>query len=133
MSISGITYSAMTLTWKLLLPAAVATDVYLAETTGADVYVPITVALFGLIGILGSALIVNSRRQKRQLDQIHILVNSRLTAALGEIADLKASLTGVRQAVGDEIVDDAAAKASAEARAQALKEARALIAEAEKH
>jgi len=54
-------------------------------------YVPIVVALIaGAVPLTG--VILSHRRAGRKIEQIHVLVNSRLTQALNEISDLKKTL-----------------------------------------
>ncbi len=53
--------------------------------------VSITVAFIGATALILAAVITSRAGSKRQLDQIHILVNSRLTEALTEIKSLRAA------------------------------------------
>lgn len=54
-------------------------------------YVPIVVALIAGVVPL-TAVILSHRRAGKKIEQIHVLVNSRLTQALNEISDLKRTL-----------------------------------------
>jgi hypothetical protein len=57
----------------------------------SDIFVPIVVALIAGVAPL-TAVIVTARTSKKRVAEIHVLVNSRLTQALNEIADLKKML-----------------------------------------
>jgi len=57
----------------------------------SDIFVPIVVALIAGISPL-TAVVVTARTSKKRVAEIHVLVNSRLTQALNEIADLKKML-----------------------------------------
>lgn len=52
----------------------------------------IIAAIIGATGAILAAVIASRLGSRRQLNEIHVLVNSRLSEALAEIADLKKQL-----------------------------------------
>ena len=77
----------------------------LAPLTGvlAADYVPVWAALVaGLVPLAG--VYWSHRRAGRKIEQIHVLVNSRLTEALDEIASLKATLDRKDAVIADQTV-----------------------------
>jgi hypothetical protein len=53
----------------------------------------ITVSVISTVGVILAAIITaTASRQKKKLEEIHVLVNSRLTEALEEITALKEAL-----------------------------------------
>lgn len=57
-------------------------------------FVVIAAAVIGAVATIVSAIIVSKRSTDGKLDEIHVLVNSRLTAALEEIAALRDYIDG---------------------------------------
>lgn len=57
----------------------------------------IVISIFAGLGLLGMFLRSAFNSQKTQLDEIHVLVNSRLTEALDNIAHLKKMLAAERK------------------------------------
>jgi hypothetical protein len=64
-------------------------------------YVPIITALIAGIVPL-TAVVLSYRRQAVKMEEIHVLVNSRLTEALTEISSLKATLERKDAVIADQ-------------------------------
>jgi hypothetical protein len=72
----------------LALPASVMQVIAVSFELG---YVPIiTAVIAGIVPM--SAVVLSYRKQSTKMEEIHVLVNSRLTEALDEISSLKATM-----------------------------------------
>jgi len=82
----------------MALPASVMQVIAVSFELG---YVPIITALIaGVVPM--SAVILSYRKQSGKMEEIHVLVNSRLTEALEEIASLKVTLERKDAVIADQ-------------------------------
>jgi len=66
--------------------------------------VPIVVALIAGVAPM-TAVIISSRKSGRKMEEIHVLVNSRLTQALEEIESLKVTLSAKEAVLAEKDVE----------------------------